>query len=215
MNRLHSILLALITLAVSGSFVSCQQSSDNPNPEAGQEPAMTEDQQPSSDQPQESANEAGEDAPLSPERTAMANVGDTHVHMVYSAPSVRGREIWGNLVDYDQVWVTGAHMATSVEFANDMILAGETVPAGKYAFFTIPGQGTWTVILNENWDQHLADDYDPALDVLRFEVTPGMHEFTEQLTFEIFGTPEGDGFIEFSWEELTLRIPITEANAVS
>lgn len=176
---------------------------------------MTEEQQMTSDQPQEPDSESGEDAPLSPDRTAMANVGDTHVHMEYSAPSVRDREIWGNLVAYDEVWSTGAHMATSVEFANDMVIAGETVPAGKYAFFTIPGRESWTVILNENWDQHLADDYDPELDVLRFEVTPEEHEFTEQLKFEILGTPEGDGFIELTWEEIQLRIPISEAGVNS
>lgn len=176
---------------------------------------MTEDQQSSSDQPQESGSETGEDAPLSPDRTAMADVGETHVHMKYSAPSVRDREIWGDLVAYDEIWVTGAHMATSVEFANDMIVAGETVPAGEYAFFTIPGRESWTVILNENWDQHLADDYDPELDVLRFEVTPEEHEFTEQLTFEVFGSPEGDGIIEFAWEELSLRIPVSETGEAS
>ncbi|MGM0506066.1 MAG: DUF2911 domain-containing protein [Bacteroidota bacterium] len=215
MNHLRPILLVLLSIVITGSLVSCQQSSDAPQPEPGQESAMTEEQQMTSDQPQEPDSESGEDAPLSPDRTAMANVGDTHVHMEYSAPSVRDREIWGNLVAYDEVWSTGAHMATSVEFANDMVIAGETVPAGKYAFFTIPGRESWTVILNENWDQHLADDYDPELDVLRFEVTPEEHEFTEQLKFEILGTPEGDGFIELTWEEIQLRIPISEAGVNS
>lgn len=213
MNSLRSPFLVLITIAFTWSLVSCQQSSDAPQPETGQERSMAEDQQPPSDQPQESDGEAAEDQPLSPDRTAMADVGDTHVHMVYSAPSVRDREIWGNLVAYDEVWVTGAHMATSVEFANDMVVAGESVPAGKYAFFTIPGRESWTVILNENWDQHQANDYDMELDVLRFEVTPEEHEFTEQLTFDVLGTPEGDGFIEFTWEELKLRIPISEAGS--
>lgn len=215
MNPLRSILLTLITLAITGSFISCQQNSDTPQTETEQEHTMAVDQQPPSDPAQESGSETTEYQPLSPDRMAMANIGNTHVHMEYSAPSVRGREIWGSLVAYDQVWVTGAHMATSVSFPNDMVVAGETVPAGKYAFFTIPGRETWTVILNKNWDQHLADDYDPALDILRFDVTPEAHEFTEQLTFEVYGTSEGDGFVEFTWEELNLRIPISEANTAS
>lgn len=215
MNHLHPILLVLITIAFTGLLVSCQQSSDTSQTETGQERAMAEDQQPSMNESQDSGSESDEDQPLSPDRMAMANVGDTHVHMEYSAPSIRDREIWGNLVAYDEVWGTGAHMATSVEFSNDMVFAGERVPAGKYAFFTIPGGETWTVILNENWDQHLADEYDPELNVLRLEVTPEEHEFTEQLTFEVFGNPEGEGFIEFTWEELKLRIPISEAGATS
>lgn len=202
MNWLRPTLLILLAILFTGSLVSCQQSADAPQPEP--ETALETQE-----------NESAEEQPLSPDRTAMANVGETHVHMEYSAPSIRGREIWGNLVAYDEVWVTGAHMATSVEFANDMIIAGERVTAGKYAFFTIPGRDTWTVILNENWDQHLADDYDPELDVLSVEVTPQEHEFTEQLTFTVLGTPEGDGFIEFAWEEIQLRIPISEAGGDS
>jgi len=212
MNPLRLPLLVLLSIAFTGSLVSC---SDDPNPETELEHTLTEDQQQPSDQPQESGREAGEDRPLSPDRMAMANVGETHVHMEYRAPSVRHREIWGGLVPYDRVWVTGAHMATSVEFSNDMVLAGETVLAGKYAFFTIPGREIWTVILNKNWDQHLTDEYDPDLNVLRIEVTPEAHVFTEQLRFDVYGTPEGNGFIEFFWEELKLRIPISEADTSS
>ena len=42
---------------------------------------------------------------------AMANIGDNHVHLDYSSPRVRGRQIFGGLVAYDQVWSTGAHNA--------------------------------------------------------------------------------------------------------
>ena len=39
------------------------------------------------------------------------------------------------------------------------------------ALFTIPKKdGTWTVILNSEWDQWGAYDYDAKLDVARFEV---------------------------------------------
>lgn len=153
---------------------------------------------------------SGGNEALSPPRMAMADAGRTHVHIEYNAPSVRDRVIWGELVPYDAVWVTGAHMATTLQFDNDLRIEDQTVPAGKYAFFTIPGEEKWTVILNRNWDQHLADDYDPELDVLRIEVEPEQHEFTEQLTFNVLGNLDGRGVIELMWEELKISIHIEE-----
>ena len=55
--------------------------------------------------------------PKSPAQMAMANVGNSHVHIEYNAPSKRGRVIFGGLVAYDEVWVTGAHSATTINFS--------------------------------------------------------------------------------------------------
>jgi hypothetical protein len=151
-----------------------------------------------------------ENQSLSPKRVAMADIGNTHVHIEYSAPSVRGRIIWGGLVAYDHIWVTGAHMATTIEFENDMIFDNTLVPAGKYAFFTIPNKESWTVILNKNWNQHLTDEYDPELNVTQFDVSPEYHDFNEQLRYSVSGTKDGNGFLELYWETLRLKIPISE-----
>ncbi len=165
--NIKNVIIYLLSLLTIISIFSCQGSSSDSH------------QHHTSSRP-----DTGSQA-LSPNRMAMANIGDTHVHIEYSAPSVRDRIIWGGLVGYNRVWVTGAHMATSIEFDNDILLNGHHVKAGKYAFFTIPTEDDWTIILNENWNQHLADDYDEALDVLRFSIKPEAHEFTEQLTFEV------------------------------
>jgi hypothetical protein len=100
----------------------------------------------------------------------MANIGSVHVHIDYSSPSVRGREIFGGLVAFDEVWVTGAHSATNISFDKDLMIEGKEVKSGKYALFTIPGKESWTVILNSNYDQHLADDYTEEEDVARWIV---------------------------------------------
>ncbi|MBC8923868.1 DUF2911 domain-containing protein, partial [Escherichia coli] len=77
----------------------------------------------------------------------------------YHSPGVRKRIIWGGLVPYDEVWVTGAHDATTVEMPKAFVVNGKTIPAGKYAIFTIPGKNAWTVIINKQWQQHLATEY--------------------------------------------------------
>ncbi len=48
---------------------------------------------------------------------------------------------------YDEVWVTGAHDATTIEIAKPFVIGGKEIPAGKYAIFTIPGKKEWTVII--------------------------------------------------------------------
>ncbi len=147
--------------------------------------------------------------PLSPRTNAMANIGETHVHIDYSSPGVRGRTIWGGLVAYDVVWVTGAHQATSISFDNFLKIDGKVIPAGKYAFFTIPGKEEWTLILNENHDQHLADDYDEARDIIRIKVVPEkLEQLVESLTYEVKPTEENKGVISVSWEHLKVSFSV-------
>ncbi len=147
--------------------------------------------------------------PLSPKREAMAMVGENHIHIDYSSPSVRGRVIWGGLVPYNQVWSTGAHKATAISFAQDVIINDTPVPAGKYGFFTIPGEGKWTLILNKNWDQHLADEYDEAEDVVRLTVTPEkLPEMQESLTYQVEPLNDSTARISVSWEHLKVSFEV-------
>jgi Protein of unknown function (DUF2911) len=148
----------------------------------------------------------------SPVRVAMANVGKNHVHIVYGSPGVRGRTIWGGLVAYDEVWVTGAHDATSVEFSKDVEINGQRVPAGKYALFTIPGMDQWTVILNSRWDQHLADEYRESEDILRMTVTPTvLSDVVQRLTYSV-ETDASGGRIVMAWEKIGIEIPFQNSN---
>lgn len=145
----------------------------------------------------------------SPRKETMANVGDVHVHIDYSAPSMRGRTIWGGLVAFGDVWVTGAHRATSIEFSEDVKVEGKQVPAGKYALFTIPGEEEWTVILNTNWKQHLTDEYSASEDVARFTVTPQrLDEPREQLSYELRPVGEESADLLISWEEVQLSLTL-------
>lgn len=151
--------------------------------------------------------------PLSPRIQEMVNVGNTHVHIDYSSPSVRGRTIWNGLVAYDQVWVTGAHRATSIDFSTEVIINGQNIPKGKYAFFTIPGEKEWTLILNKNFEQHLADEYDQSLDVIRVNVQPQvLDENVEALTYEITPETGNKGQIKVSWEKISVALPFKIKN---
>ncbi|WP_299986686.1 DUF2911 domain-containing protein [uncultured Pontibacter sp.] len=138
-------------------------------------------------------------------------IGDAHLTIAYHSPAVRGRQIWGGLVAYNQVWVTGAHTATSLMTDKDITIGGKPLPAGKYALFTIPGEQEWTIIINKNWDQHLADDYAESEDVLRFTVQPEIAPVKqERLRYEIVSGAGGNGTIQITWDMLKVSLPVTQ-----
>ena len=90
----------------------------------------------------------------SPSQKIEQMVGLTDVTLEYSRPSMKGRKIFGGLQDYGKVWRTGANKNTTLTFSTDFMVGGETLKAGTYALFTIPGEKTWDVILYSdasNW----------------------------------------------------------------
>jgi len=145
---------------------------------------------------------------LSPPETAMAMVGGAHVHIDYSSPGVRGRKIFGELIPFGKLWRAGANNATSIDTNKDLIINGQTLPAGKYGFFVIPNQGKWTLIFNTRWDVHGADKYKEKEDVLRMEVTPNTLENTqEHLKYQVVKSDDTNGVISLAWEKTKVEIP--------
>lgn len=156
----------------------------------------------------------------SPKARVMQRMGIADLEVVYSSPGVKDREIWGGLVPYGQVWRTGANAATQLHLSKSVVIAGEEVPAGRYALFTIPGQDTWTLILNEKWEQWGAGNYDPKYDVLRTQIEPEEAErFQERLLFYFDLENNQRGRLILHWAELSLPIeveaPVVEQSLAS
>ena len=146
---------------------------------------------------------------LSPHATAMAMIGDAHIHMDYSSPGVRGRIIFGGLLAYDSVWQAGAHNATWLETNKDLMIDGKKLPAGKYGFFTIPSKEEWTLIFNRNWEQHGKDEYNAKEDILRFKVKPIISEtITEHLEYKVKKKANNEGEISLAWEKVIVDFNI-------
>src|SRR5262245_21994599 len=55
-------------------------------------------------------------------------VGLTDFKVSYSSPGVKGREIWGALVPYNELWRTGANAPTTLEASRDFRLGDKAVP---------------------------------------------------------------------------------------
>ncbi|MBX3238422.1 MAG: DUF2911 domain-containing protein [Chitinophagaceae bacterium] len=146
----------------------------------------------------------------SPMRIAMGDVGKSHLHIAYSSPGVKDRVIWGGLVSYDKAWVTGAHKATCIIFTEPILFGGQPVPAGAYALFTIPREKEkWTVILNKNYDQHLADDYDEKEDILRIETIALENErVVRRLRYTVTNESKDKAALIIEWEKKKLSVSL-------
>ncbi len=142
-------------------------------------------------------------------QTIIQDFGLGKVTLKYFRPDVKGRKIFGGLESYGAVWRTGANNATTIEFTDEVTIAGNKVPAGKYALFTIPEKGMWTIILNKTADQWGAYDYKKEDDLLRFTVIPMMtKENTETFTMQFSNVTPGSMNLNLMWENVAISIPM-------
>jgi hypothetical protein len=145
----------------------------------------------------------------SPAGSASGAAGATRITIEYHRPSVRGREIWGGLVPYGQVWRLGANEATTIAFSTPVKVEGTNVPAGTYALFAIPGKDKWTFIVNKNAKQWGAFKYQQTDDLLRFDVVPQVGNAVETMTFSIAPKAPTSASVEMEWAKVKTAFNVT------
>ena len=110
-------------------------------------------------------------------------VANTDIEVVYDRPVARGRELFGGIVAYDEVWNPGANDATAVSFSRDVTVNGEALAAGKYSIWAIPRAGDWTVIFSRAADVYHTPYPGENQDALRLTITPQRGDHMETLAF--------------------------------
>lgn len=114
----------------------------------------------------------------SPMAKVEQRVGLTDVSVTYSRPGTNGRDIWGGLVPYNEIWRAGANKATMLSTTAPIKINGQTLAAGDYSVFIIPVEkGDWTVIINKETELWGAGEYKEEQDALRLEVAPEIIEW--------------------------------------
>jgi tetratricopeptide (TPR) repeat protein len=147
----------------------------------------------------------------SPAAEVSATIGYTEISIDYSAPAVRGREIWGGLVPYGELWRAGANEATTVCFSTAASLAEQEIAAGCYALFLLPREKEdWTLVLNRDTSLQGTSGYDESLDALRVPVAAKFARTAnqERLQYEIVSQNIESGYLLLSWERLRLYVPV-------
>jgi hypothetical protein len=128
--------------------------------------------------------------------------------VIYSRPQKAGRVIFGELVEYKQVWRLGANEATEIEFYKDVKIGGKKIIKGKYTLYALVNPDTWTMILNKDTDTWGAFKYDEKKDVLRVTVpVEKTTEPVEAFTMLFDKTPTGANLI-MAWDDTKVTLPI-------
>lgn len=141
----------------------------------------------------------------SPPAQVSAEIGNSMVTIDYSQPSKKGRTIFGELEKYGKVWRTGANESSWIEVSKDVKVEGETLPAGKYGLFSIPGEEEWVIIFNKKWDGWGAYEYKEKDDVLRVTVKPSSTDEVVEM-FKIDLNDNGD--VALAWDQTKVTFSI-------
>ncbi len=144
----------------------------------------------------------------SPAAKLEQRVGLTDITVAYSRPSVKGREIYGKLVPFGEVWRTGANASTKVTFSTDVKIMGKELKAGTYAFFAKPGKDSWTLHFNTKIDGWGTDGYEAKNDAAMGTVKPTACNHVESLRYTVENIKENSADLVLSWGKVSIAMKI-------
>lgn len=134
-------------------------------------------------------------------------IGLSQVTVTYHRPGVKGRQIWGGLLPYNEVWRVGANEPTLITFSDPVTINGQKLTAGTYRLLAIPGQSDWTVIFNaetKNW----GSIYDAKYDSLKVVVKPESNQHEEWLSFSFTDLTPSSAKLVIAWEKLKVGFTV-------
>lgn len=147
----------------------------------------------------------------SPEATVTYQQGGKDLSVTYCRPSKKGREIFGAMLPYEEVWRTGANEATTFTTATDIEVGRQTLPAGTYTLWTIPSADHWSVIFNSqaySWGTGFdgVAKREAEYDVVKVDVaTQNTTSPVEMFTIAF----EGDALsMSLAWDQTKVLVPI-------
>jgi hypothetical protein len=131
------------------------------------------------------------------------------IKVIYSRPSVKGRNIFGDLIKFGEVWRVGANENTEIKFYKAVTIGGTNIPAGSYSLFAIPEKDKWTIIINKEVDMWGAYAYDESKNIAKVTV-PVKSVSTVIEALSIAFTTEGSvANLVIGWDKTTVEVPIT------
>jgi hypothetical protein len=136
---------------------------------------------------------------LSPRDTVRASVGGASLWVDYGRPGKRGREIFGNVVPYGDVWRTGANAATQFKTDKALDFGGTVVPAGFYTLWTLPTAAGWKLIVNSETGEW-GTEHKAAKDLYSIDMkVSALPQVAERFTIGVDASATG-GVLNLDWD---------------
>src|ERR1041385_4896305 len=150
--------------------------------------------------------------PASQRQTIIQHVALTKLEITYGRPVAKGRELWGKLVPWNEVWHPGADSATTIKIDHDITIEGKPLKAGEYSLWFIARDGTpWTVILNgvsRAWHRSYPGE---GSDALRVDVAPETITHVESLTIDFPMVLADDATLRIHWGTQAVSMKVKAA----
>ena len=152
--------------------------------------------------------------PVSPPAEASVTIAGKTITIKYSAPSVKGRQIFGEggVISKDRtypVWRAGANAATSLHTDADLEVKGLTVPKGDYTLFAQINEEPWQLIVNKQtgqWGLSYRKDQDLGRVPMDMSKPPAP---VEAFRITLASTDANTGTLRFEWENKVASVPFT------
>lgn len=148
---------------------------------------------------------------LSPFTEIQQEIGLTTINLSYARPSAKGRKIMGELVPYGEMWRTGANASTKITVSETVKIAGNELPSGTYALYTIPDEKEWTIIIHQktNFRSIAGNKVKPENDAFRFVAKPIPNPLkVETFTLQFTDIHTKGCNIQLSWENTIINLPV-------
>lgn len=149
----------------------------------------------------------------SPKAEASTTINGKKITINYSAPSVRGRQVFGDggVISKDPnypVWRAGANSATTLITEGDLDIGGLKVPKGTYTVYVLLGP-QWKLIVNKQTKQW-GLEYHQDRDLGRVDMTmskPPAPVETFKITLD--GAGGNKGKLTMAWADVSASVPFT------
>ncbi len=144
-------------------------------------------------------------------QTVTQTVGLTNIELSYSRPSMRERNIFGELVPYGKMWRTGANKNTTITFDKDVTIGSKEVKAGTYAIFTKPNAQSWEVYFysdSSNWGTPAAWENEKVVASIKANVV-AMPMEVETFTISFDAITNDSATLGFRWDHTYVAVPIS------
>ena len=144
-------------------------------------------------------------------QTVTQTVGLTNIELSYSRPSMRERNIFGELVPYGKMWRTGANKNTTITFDKDVIIGSKEVKAGTYAIFTKPNAQSWEVYFysdTSNWGTPADWENEKVVASIKANVV-AMPMEVETFTISFDAITNDSATLGFRWDHTYVAVPIS------
>jgi tetratricopeptide (TPR) repeat protein len=138
----------------------------------------------------------------------MQRIGITDITVNYHRPLANGRQIWGKVIPYGQVWRAGANENTAITFTDPVTIEGQPLDKGTYGLHMIPGENQWTLIFSKNSKDWGSFTYKQEEDALRVNVKPQPTEAYNALAYDFDDVKPDSTVVTMRWDKVAVPFKV-------